>query len=200
MIEGAIISIIQRETQNRTLAINTGQNLFPTFFGQRLQASIYRYLKHLLSETIHPKVDHFSDNDAEGTKRQSDVNSNNQRLFVYPFIDKSEHPCKTPPAIVRTMVEIICICINLSFSSESSLLSFKYRTSHRHGTKMNIAISATVITSSTGTSCKPPSKKRKLCILNKQEVIIYTTSVNSLFIFFIPFPSPSRSFSGHPGS
>lgn len=69
MIEGAIISIIQRETQNRTLAINTGQNLFPTFFGQRLQASIYRYLKHLLSETIHPKVDHFSDNDAEGTKR-----------------------------------------------------------------------------------------------------------------------------------
>ena len=69
-------------------------NLFPTFFGQRLQASIYRYLKHLLSETIHPKVDHFSDNDAEGTKRQSDVNSNNQRLFVYPFIDKSEHPCK----------------------------------------------------------------------------------------------------------
>ena len=106
---------------------------------------------------------------------------------------------KTPPAIVRTMVEIICICINLSFSSESSLLSFKYRTSHRHGTKMNIAISATVITSSTGTSCKPP-KKRKLCILNKQEVIIYTTSVNSLFIFFIPFPSPSRSFSGHPGS
>ena len=94
MIEGAIISIIQRETQNRTLAINTGQNMFPTFFGQRLQASIYRYLKHLLSETIHPKVDHFSDNDAEGTKRQSDVNSNNQRLFVYPFIDKSEHPCK----------------------------------------------------------------------------------------------------------
>lgn len=61
------------------------QNLFPTFFGQRLQASIYRYLKHLLSETIHPKVDHFSDNDAEGTKRQSDVNSNNQRLFVYPY-------------------------------------------------------------------------------------------------------------------
>jgi len=57
MIEGAIISIIQRETQNRTLAINTGQNLFPTFFGQRLQASIYRYLKHLLSETIHPKVE-----------------------------------------------------------------------------------------------------------------------------------------------
>ena len=58
-------------------------------------AGIYiRYLKHLLSETIHPKVDHFSDNDAEGTKRQSDVNSNNQRLFVYPFIDKSEHPCK----------------------------------------------------------------------------------------------------------
>ena len=83
-----------KRNSNRTLAINTGQNLFPTFFGQRLQASIYRYLKHLLSETIHPKVDHFSDNDAEGTKRQSDVNSNNQRLFVYPFIDKSEHPCK----------------------------------------------------------------------------------------------------------
>lgn len=43
MIEGAIISIIQRGTQNHTLAINTGQSLFPTFFGQ--QASIYRYFK-----------------------------------------------------------------------------------------------------------------------------------------------------------
>jgi len=45
MIEGAIISIIQRETQNRTLAINTGQILFPTFFGQRQQGSIYRDFK-----------------------------------------------------------------------------------------------------------------------------------------------------------
>ena len=198
MIEGAIISIIQRETQNRTLAINTGQNLFPTFFGQRLQASIYRYLKHLLSETIHPKVDHFSDNDAEGTKRQSDVNSNNQRLFVYPFIDKSEHPCKNTARNSQDNGRDNMYLYKLVFLVR--VQPFKYRTSHRHGTKMNIAISATVITSSTGTSCKPPSKKRKLCILNKQEVIIYTTSVNSLFIFFIPFPSPSRSFSGHPGS
>lgn len=200
MIEGAIISIIQRETQNRTLAINTGQNLFPTFFGQRLQASIYRYLKHLLSETIHPKVDHFSDNDAEGTKRQSDVNSNNQRLFVYPFIDKSEHPCKNTARNSQDNGRDNMYLYKLVFLVRVQPLIFKYRTSHRHGTKMNIAISATVITSSTGTSCKPPSKKRKLCILNKQEVIIYTTSVNSLFIFFIPFPSPSRSFSGHPGS
>lgn len=45
MIEGAIISIIQRETQNRTLAINTGQILFPTFFGQKQQAAIYRDFK-----------------------------------------------------------------------------------------------------------------------------------------------------------
>lgn len=121
-----------------------------------------------------PKSRSFSDNDAEGTKRQSDVNSDNQRLFVYPFIDKSGHPCKTPPAIVRTMVEIICICINLSFSSESSLLSFKYRTSHRHGTKMNIAISATVITSSTGTSCKPPSKNVNcVFLINRNHHLYY---------------------------